>query len=182
MIWIDLKINNTITNDPCVLCGARCDPCGLDFFLGETWELVCDDCAWKYAPDLCKLISLRGGNIMRLLSLDHFIGVCLLCLKPGTLISIRGMGFFYCETDHVYWDQSCDRHFFQLGHEYDQDESDKNEALVKNCYYIEREVGKVFEAIRRAQIARDGGPANEQAPLPPSSTPEQLVSDGDCPF
>ncbi|MCK9362170.1 MAG: hypothetical protein M0P74_00985 [Syntrophales bacterium] len=42
--------NNTITNDPCDLCGARCDPMGLDYGIGLS--LVCDSCAAKYRPDL----------------------------------------------------------------------------------------------------------------------------------
>jgi hypothetical protein len=46
--------NNAITNDPCAICGQRCDPCGLDIFLASTTpnELVCDACASLYAPAL----------------------------------------------------------------------------------------------------------------------------------
>lgn len=45
---VTLKSNNTLTNDPCAICGARCDPGGLDFFLDGTEKLVCDLCGWKY--------------------------------------------------------------------------------------------------------------------------------------
>ena len=29
---ITLRLNNCFTNDPCAICGGRCDPCGFDFF------------------------------------------------------------------------------------------------------------------------------------------------------
>jgi hypothetical protein len=47
--WLSLKWNNSITNDRCAICGRRCDPTGFDFFLCDTWELVCDDCAIRNA-------------------------------------------------------------------------------------------------------------------------------------
>jgi hypothetical protein len=49
---IKLKANNCITNDPCVLCGARCDPVGLDIMIGN--YLVCDVCAQREAPELMR--------------------------------------------------------------------------------------------------------------------------------
>jgi hypothetical protein len=42
---IEWRKNNAITNDPCALCGKRCDPCGFDPFLKGTWALVCTECA-----------------------------------------------------------------------------------------------------------------------------------------
>ncbi len=47
---IKLTANNIITNDPCAICGNRCDPCGLDYMLGR--RLVCAVCATQHAPDL----------------------------------------------------------------------------------------------------------------------------------
>jgi hypothetical protein len=49
-----LAYNNAITNDPCHLCGARTDPCGLDVFIAAhpPTELVCDGCAARMAPAL----------------------------------------------------------------------------------------------------------------------------------
>ena len=52
---IVIKPNNAITNDPCAICGARCDPDGLDFFLEGTERLVCDRCATRIAPKLSRL-------------------------------------------------------------------------------------------------------------------------------
>ena len=49
---ICIKTNNSITNDPCVICGERCDPCGIDFFLDHTCEQVCSRCAEHHAPAL----------------------------------------------------------------------------------------------------------------------------------
>jgi len=54
---ICLAFNNCVTNDPCALCGARCDPCGLDFTMRSKRPgriLVCDACAAKHAPDLVR--------------------------------------------------------------------------------------------------------------------------------
>ena len=47
-----LKPNSSITNDPCDLCGARCDPDGIDYFVKGTDRLVCDECAEKHCPQL----------------------------------------------------------------------------------------------------------------------------------
>lgn len=48
-----LKDNNCATNDPCVICGARCDPgVGPELFLEGTWALACDECGRKYEPTL----------------------------------------------------------------------------------------------------------------------------------
>jgi hypothetical protein len=43
-VSIEFKNNNCITNDPCALCGERCDPTGYDPFVVGTWALVCDGC------------------------------------------------------------------------------------------------------------------------------------------
>jgi len=54
---IVLAVNTCITNDPCALCGARCDPCGLDYVLRSKKPgrvLVCDACAAKHAPELVR--------------------------------------------------------------------------------------------------------------------------------
>jgi len=50
-----LKSNNCITNDPCALCGARCDPTGFDLFVAGTWALVCDTCGDYYTPELQRI-------------------------------------------------------------------------------------------------------------------------------
>ena len=52
MIAISLRPNNCVSNDPCALCGERCDPDGFDFFLGDSWALVCEDCAERHDPAL----------------------------------------------------------------------------------------------------------------------------------
>ncbi len=56
-----IKTNNSITNDPCYLCGQRTDPTGLDLFYAGTEALVCDDCGLKYAPELAKLLRLPNA-------------------------------------------------------------------------------------------------------------------------
>lgn len=60
-IWIDLRRNNALTNDPCRLCGARCDPCGLDFFLGETEALA------------AKLNFLAGEKVFHTTITEHYL-------------------------------------------------------------------------------------------------------------
>ena len=47
---ITLFSNNVLTNDPCVICGNRTDPGGLDFGIGK--RLVCGECAKKHAPEM----------------------------------------------------------------------------------------------------------------------------------
>ena len=49
---ITLKLSSALTNDPCAICGARCDPGGLDYFDKTTDGLVCDSCAKKHAPEM----------------------------------------------------------------------------------------------------------------------------------
>ena len=71
---ITLRLNNSLTNDPCKFCGARCDPNGFDFFTEGTEALVCDSCAKKYAPEMVEIqkaalsytqrdVSLMVGHI-----------------------------------------------------------------------------------------------------------------------
>lgn len=50
---ITLFLNNTITNDPCYLCGQRTDPDGFDY--GYNLNLVCPQCVEKYKPELIKI-------------------------------------------------------------------------------------------------------------------------------
>lgn len=50
-----LALNNAITNDPCVWCGARTDPCGVDVFIAGEFALVCDQCAEESAPGLAEI-------------------------------------------------------------------------------------------------------------------------------
>jgi hypothetical protein len=47
-----LEPNNCISNDPCVICGQRCDPCGYDIMVDKA--LVCEDCCREYVPDLVR--------------------------------------------------------------------------------------------------------------------------------
>lgn len=52
---ITLELNNTITNDPCAICGQLCDPDGFDFFLKGISSLVCDECASEHAPEMVRI-------------------------------------------------------------------------------------------------------------------------------
>jgi hypothetical protein len=52
---IVVKLNNAITNDPCAICGGRCDPDGVDLFLEGTSRLVCDVCGWEHVPELQRM-------------------------------------------------------------------------------------------------------------------------------
>ena len=48
---IVLAYNNAVTNDPCAICGGRSGHRGgLDAMLGESYELVCDECIGRWAP------------------------------------------------------------------------------------------------------------------------------------
>ncbi len=61
-LWIEVRRNNAITNDPCALCGERCDPCGLDFFLRDSEALVCVSCARKHSPQLIEALHNSGSR------------------------------------------------------------------------------------------------------------------------
>ncbi|RPH48774.1 MAG: hypothetical protein EHM85_16040 [Desulfobacteraceae bacterium] len=50
---IKLFLNNVLTNDPCVICGNRTEPGGLDFGIGKS--LVCVECAKKHAPEIVEI-------------------------------------------------------------------------------------------------------------------------------
>jgi hypothetical protein len=53
MADLEIRFNNCATNDPCALCGERCDPRGgPDLFLKGTWNLVCDRCGEETHPAL----------------------------------------------------------------------------------------------------------------------------------
>ena len=56
-----IKLNNTLTNDPCALCGARTDPDGVDLFLEESMALVCDECGDRHAPELVRVPRTSRG-------------------------------------------------------------------------------------------------------------------------
>ncbi len=58
---ICIKLNNVITNDPCTLCGGRCDPTSVDLFLDGTEQLVCDQCAEKRVPGLYRLLRMADA-------------------------------------------------------------------------------------------------------------------------
>lgn len=50
---ITLFENNVLTNDPCAICGARCDPNGFDYGIDK--RLVCDQCAYQDAPEMMRI-------------------------------------------------------------------------------------------------------------------------------
>jgi recombinational DNA repair protein (RecF pathway) len=57
---IAIKLNNCASNDPCAICGQRTDPeIGAEFFLADSWALVCHPCAEKNAPELWALHHLK---------------------------------------------------------------------------------------------------------------------------
>ncbi len=58
-----LKFNNLITDDPCRICGGRCQPtaeAAYNLFLEGTRALVCDACGWEHAPELMYVIECVG--------------------------------------------------------------------------------------------------------------------------
>jgi hypothetical protein len=50
-----IQFNNCAISRPCGLCGERTDPdAGPEIFLKWNWRLICDQCAWRYAPALAE--------------------------------------------------------------------------------------------------------------------------------
>ncbi|HEX3036374.1 MAG TPA: hypothetical protein VHT73_14855 [Thermodesulfobacteriota bacterium] len=55
---ICIKLNNTATKEPCAICERMAElkiPVAL-FFEG-TYQTVCDDCGFKYVPELAQLVQ-----------------------------------------------------------------------------------------------------------------------------
>jgi len=97
--------NNCIVNDPCTICGGRCDPCGFDYFLGDSLYLVCDACAETYSPELVKMRSEALAFADRE---DHVASMPLID-EPNDLpeLSIRrALGYIptACEICGAYYD------------------------------------------------------------------------------
>lgn len=66
--------NNGITNDPCALCGARCDPDGRDYFIGESWSLVCQACVDEHVGPIVDRIEMEHTEMQ---------GYCQVCGPLG---------------------------------------------------------------------------------------------------
>jgi hypothetical protein len=59
-VKVAIKLNNCADNPPCAICGQRTDPeIGAEFFLADSWALVCHPCAEKNAPELWALHHLK---------------------------------------------------------------------------------------------------------------------------
>jgi hypothetical protein len=76
MFRICLKSNNTITNDPCAICGARCDPDGLDFFIEGTQSLICNRCACRCDHKLAALKAAGAAAVTERENVADFAGWC----------------------------------------------------------------------------------------------------------
>ena len=53
-----IRVNVTLTNDPCALCGQPTDPTGIDLYLADQPALVCHACGLLHAPALVRLLDL----------------------------------------------------------------------------------------------------------------------------
>lgn len=91
---IEIKPNNCITNDPCALCGARCDPRGHDPFMAGTWALVCDECA--------KAHGLTDQLAAARAALDPF-GSCPECGRRDGCFNVGRGHWFVCHEHRVCW-------------------------------------------------------------------------------
>lgn len=56
-----IRVNTTLTNDPCALCGQPTDPTGIDLYLAEKPALVCHACGFLHAPALVRLLNLASA-------------------------------------------------------------------------------------------------------------------------
>ena len=56
-----IRVNVTLTNDPCALCGEPTDPTGIDLYLAERPALVCHACGFLHAPALVRLLDLASA-------------------------------------------------------------------------------------------------------------------------
>ena len=56
-----IRVNTTLTNDPCALCGQPTDPTGIDLYLASKPALVCHACGLLHAPALVRLLELASA-------------------------------------------------------------------------------------------------------------------------
>ena len=56
-----IRVNVTLTNDPCALCGEPTDPTGIDLYLADRPALVCHACGILHAPVLVRLLDLASA-------------------------------------------------------------------------------------------------------------------------
>jgi hypothetical protein len=56
-----IRLNTTLTNDPCAICGQPTDPTGIDLYLAERSALVCNTCGLFHAPALVRLLDLASA-------------------------------------------------------------------------------------------------------------------------
>jgi hypothetical protein len=56
-----IRLNTSLTNDPCALCGEPTDPTGIDLYLAERPALVCNACGLFNAPALVRLLDLASA-------------------------------------------------------------------------------------------------------------------------
>jgi hypothetical protein len=59
-----IRLNTSLTNDPCALCGQPTDPTGIDLYLAERPALVCNTCGLFNAPALVRLLDLANAANM----------------------------------------------------------------------------------------------------------------------
>lgn len=91
---IEIKPNNCVTNDPCALCGARCDPWGHDPFVAGTWALVCDKCVEAHGLT-DQLAAARGAT-------DPF-GGCPQCGGHDGVFNAGRGHWFVCHEHRTRW-------------------------------------------------------------------------------
>jgi hypothetical protein len=56
-----IRLNTSLTNDPCALCGEPTDPTGIDLYLADRPALVCNACGLFNAPALVRLLDLASA-------------------------------------------------------------------------------------------------------------------------
>ena len=56
-----IRLNTSLTNDPCALCGQPTDPTGIDLYLADRPALVCNACGLFNAPALVRLLDLASA-------------------------------------------------------------------------------------------------------------------------
>ena len=61
-IDLAIKLNEDSATYECAVCGdTRASVEGPELFLADSWDLVCDECGRKYAPQLMALMDLGAA-------------------------------------------------------------------------------------------------------------------------
>ena len=75
-IDLAIKLNEDASTYECAVCGdTRASVDGPELFIADSWDLVCDECGRKYAPQLMALMDLGAAAEGYVVARDAIVSV-----------------------------------------------------------------------------------------------------------